>query len=140
MFKLGDKIVDMRHFHAHIYFEPNRLESARLLSERAELSGLFGFVQLRGQPVGPHPTGMIEAHFRESAHASVLVWLEANRGDFSVLVHEDSGDDFRDHTDGARWLGEGLPLKFDFFALIQENPELRVHKPAAPARAGLKTK
>lgn len=140
MFKPGDKIVDMRLFHAHIYFEPDRLENARLLVARADLTGLFGLVKLHGQPIGPHPTGMIETHFGESAHASVLAWLEANRGDFSVLVHEDSGDDFRDHTDGARWLGKGLPLKFGFFELIQANPELRVHQPTAPARAAPKAK
>lgn len=105
----------MKHFHAHIYFEPNRLENARTCSVNADLIGLFDFVKLHERPIGPHPTGMIEAHFTESSYASALAWLETNRGDFSVLIHQATGDDLKDHTNGIRWLGKELPLNFDFF-------------------------
>ena len=27
-----------------------------------------------------------------------------------ILLHEDTGDDVRDHTEGARWLGNKLKL------------------------------
>lgn len=121
-------MTDMKHFHAHIYFEPEARKIALLWSMRAELAGLFELVNYREQPVGPHATGMIEAHFSESAHGRVLEWLRANRGSFSVLIHQDTGDDFKDHTDGIKWLGKELPLKFDFFERVQKNPELRIHK------------
>src|SRR4051812_19198965 len=118
---------DMKHFHVHVYFEPDNIESARSLADRACLISLFEYVKLHEQPIGPHPTGMIEAHFSEPFYVSVLEWLEASRGDFSVLIHQDTGDDFKDHTAGIRWLGKELPLDFGFFELIQVRPEFRIH-------------
>lgn len=63
----------MKHFHIHVYFEPNCLEIARRWSARADLAGLFEFVKFHEKLVGPHPTGMIEAHFNESDYTSVLI-------------------------------------------------------------------
>ncbi len=117
----------MKHFHVHIYFEPDTLERARLLAERASLMDLFEFVKLHEQPIGPHPTGMIEAHFNQPSYHSVSDWVKANRGAFSALIHSDTGDDIKDHTDGIAWLGKELPLDFDFFKLIEAHPEFRIH-------------
>jgi len=122
----------MKHFHIHIYFEENCLEAARTLSASASQVGLFELVKFHEQPVGPHSTGMIEAHFSEPAYPAVLEWAKANRGLFSVLIHQDTGDDHKDHTDGIHWLGKELPLKFDFFELILERPEFRIHQPKTP--------
>ena len=72
---------------------------------------------------------MKDVHFGETDYASVVSWLEDNRGDFSVLIHQDTGDDFRDHTEGIPWLGKELPLKLDFFELIKRNPALYIHPP-----------
>ena len=90
----------MKYYHAHIYFEPNDLESARALRASADLIGLFGFVKFHEHPVGPHATGMIEAHFTELVDGPVMAWLQNNRGTFSVLVHQDTGDDVRMVSDG----------------------------------------
>lgn len=117
----------MKRFHVHIYFEPNNLENARFLANRAEQTSLFEFVKLQEEPIGPHPTGMIEGHFNELSYVPVLNWLETNRGPSSVLIHQDTGDDFKDHTTGARWLGKELSLDFNFFELIQARPEFRIH-------------
>lgn len=118
----------MKHFHVHIYFEPNHLENALILAERARQTKLFELVKSHENPVGPHPMGTIEGHFKELNYFAVLNWVEANRGYFSALIHQDTGDDFKDHTDGIRWLGSELPLDFDFFKLVQVRPEFRVHK------------
>ena len=118
----------MKRFHVHIYFDPATLKTACLLADRTEQTNLFEFVKLHEQPIGPHPTGMIEGHFGELSNIFVLDWLEANRGSFSVLIHQDTGDDFKDHTDGARWLGKEMALDFKFFELIQDHPEFRVHE------------
>lgn len=123
---------EMKRFHVHIYFEENCLEAARVLKATANQVGLFEFVKFHEQPVGPHSTGMIEAHFNESAYTNVLEWVEASRGAFSALIHQDTGDDYKDHTDGIRWLGKELPLKFGFFDLILGSPELRIHQPKTP--------
>jgi DOPA 4,5-dioxygenase len=117
----------MMHFHVHVYFGPTHFESAHLLAERARLTKLFELVKIHEKPIGPHPTGMIEGHFSEPVYSSVLNWIESNRGSFSALVHQDTGDDFKDHTEGVRWLGQELKLDFDFFKLIQLRPEFRIH-------------
>src|SRR5690606_25795866 len=103
---------EMKGFHVHIYFGADDLEVARLLTSRARRARLFELVKLYEQPIGPHPTGMIEGHFGELSYGSVLDWLEGNRGPFSVLIHQNTGDDFKDHTAGARWLGKKLSLDF----------------------------
>lgn len=117
----------MNNFHVHIYFEPESLEKARFLAGRARLTNLFEFVKIHEQPLGPHPMGMVECHFCAPSYISVLDWVEGNRGSFSALIHPDTGDDFKDHTDGVQWLGRELPLDFDFFGLIQLRPEFRIH-------------
>lgn len=116
------------HFHVHIYFTADQLEKAILLAEQARMSKLFKFVKLSEQPIGPHPTGMIETHFSEPLYASVLEWLEKNREEFSALIHEDTGDDIKDHTTGSRWLGAKVPIDFGFFDIVQQRPDLRIHK------------
>ena len=117
----------MKKYHIHIYFEPTLLESAKQLKTEAVQSGLFEIVKLYENPIGPHPTGMIEIHFQELDYKNSYSWVEAHRRDFSVLIHEDTGDDFKDHTEGSVWLGKKKTLNFDFFKEIQSRPELRIH-------------
>lgn len=128
-----NKLPGMKRFHLHVYFPSDQPEAARLWRANAALSGLFDSVRLHERPVGPHPTATIEAHFAESAYASALGWVEARRGSFSALIHPDTGDDLKDHTDGARWLGEEVPLRFDFFELVRTRPDLKIHPPGTSA-------
>ena len=114
----------MKHFHAHIYFAPENLKAVRSLAEQVHGSNLFEFVKLHEQKVGPHPTGMIEAHFGEASYVSALEWMNANCRSFSTLIHQDTGDDLKDHTENILWLGPALPLDFAFFELIQMRPDL----------------
>src|SRR4051812_8926505 len=113
----------MKRFHAHIYFESENLELGLALAERAHSVKLFESVMCHEQPVGPHPTAMIEVQFGEPSYTSVLEWIEANRGSFSVLIHQDTGDDFKDHSEGIQWIGKKLLLDFAFFELIQARPD-----------------
>ncbi|MBC7387451.1 MAG: hypothetical protein H7301_14975 [Cryobacterium sp.] len=117
----------MTPFHAHIYFSENHLPSARLWEKKAKAASLFTFVQLQKTAIGPHRSGMIETHFNEENHESVLKWLNLNREHFSVFIHQDTGDDHRDHTQGIQWLGPEMELDFNFFELIKKRPELRIH-------------
>jgi aromatic ring-cleaving dioxygenase len=118
----------MKHFHVHIYFEDKDKTFARTLAKNAGSINSIKGVKFHEHPVGPHPTGMIELQFSEPVYNKVVDWVEANRGDLSALIHEDTGDDFRDHTEGARWLGLPLKLDFTFFELIQKRPELRINR------------
>jgi aromatic ring-cleaving dioxygenase len=108
--------MSQRHedFHAHIYFTPSQMETARRLRVRAvdNLERGIWLGPLHHEPLGPHPIGMFEIQFSRRAFRQVLDWLVAHRGEHSVLVHEVTGDDPRDHEEGALWLGAALPLDF----------------------------
>ena len=47
--------------------------------------------------------------------ASLLPWLMLNRGGLTVLLHPETGDDYRDHTAHAAWLSGALPLRLSAF-------------------------
>jgi aromatic ring-cleaving dioxygenase len=38
-----------------------------------------------------------------------------NRDGLAVLLHPETGDDYRDHTAHAAWLGAMLPLRLEAF-------------------------
>ena len=47
---------------------------------------------------------------RPEVFIKVLSWFQLNHGNLSVLIHPQTGDDVKDHTSSALWLGEKLPL------------------------------
>ncbi len=105
-------------YHAHIYFEWQDEAKARLLARRASEDLQDRSVKLVGfhpAPVGPHPKGMFEMHFDRSALEKVKLYFLQEASSFRVLIHEDTGDDLADHTDGTLWLGRPLLLNFEFF-------------------------
>jgi aromatic ring-cleaving dioxygenase len=102
-------------YHAHIYFDPRERAAADRLRQRlSELKGIREFAslvfvgELREEPVGPHPKGQFEIHFREDALPQVRGLLRATG--LTVLVHPLTDDDLADHTSLGQWLGEPLPL------------------------------
>lgn len=117
----------MKCYHVHIYFEGKDKETALALTETAQLLSLFDTVKFHERPIGPHPTGMIELHFKEPFYRKVEEWANINRGAFTVMIHQDTGDDYKDHTEHIQWLGKELPLDFSFFELILTRPEMRIH-------------
>lgn len=118
----------MRYFHAHIYFDSDQQPEIAKLQQLARLNTSFTLSKLHERPVGPHPKAMLELHFNDAGSESALAWLQANCLSFSVLIHQDTGDDLKDHTEGIRWLGETLPLDFSFFELIKSRRDLRIHQ------------
>jgi DOPA 4,5-dioxygenase len=118
----------MKNFHAHIYFELHQRQTAesvvgRLLNLRLHDLNLYKYYE---QNVGPHLLPMAEVHFTESSFKQVLSCLELHNEGLSILVHEDSGDDFKDHEDPVR-VGPALPLDFEFFHKVKAVPSLSVH-------------
>jgi DOPA 4,5-dioxygenase len=107
-------VIEAPSYHAHLYFEPARREEAHGLRDAAAraLGDVATVYPPRDLPVGPHPSPMFEIAFTRDALAAVLGWVEANRGDFTVLVHPETGDDVADHRDHAIWLGRPLPLDY----------------------------
>lgn len=95
-------------FDIHIYFQqtnPDEVLFARELHERIRRE----FPELRiyslfERPLGPHPIGMFEVNvFTPEQFGAFVSWLVVERGGLSVLVHPNTGDDLRDHTQRATW-------------------------------------
>jgi len=120
----------MKRFHAHVYFKDHEISKMKSLMELAQRDPAcpLKIWQLFEHQVGPHALPMLELHFDESRESASLEWLAHHRGDFSVLIHEDSGDDVKDHTH-PRWLGNPLPINFDFFDEVKDDPSLAIHSP-----------
>lgn len=105
------------HYHAHLYFDERNYKSASSVREALfsqQFPGLRVF-PLVTRPIGPHPLPMFEIHFTDKIFLEVKAWLEKNRGNHTVLIHEETGFDHRDHSEGALWLGPPLSLDFSIF-------------------------
>jgi DOPA 4,5-dioxygenase len=118
------------HYHAHVYFDLENKKSAYAFyqlagSQAKSLLQVYGFIE---KPIGPHPKPMFEIHFQQEQKQTVLHWLESHRGIHSVLVHEETGDDYKDHESGALWLGEKLTLNTSFFDLVKRDPTQLIHR------------
>src|SRR6185437_5360640 len=95
-----------RDFDAHVYYQrasrPHAERMRRLAIEVFE--GLPVFVGgLYDRGVGPHPQPMFELNFPRTLLGQVLLWLLYERKGLTVLVHEVTGNDPRDHSEGAIW-------------------------------------
>lgn len=96
-------------FHAHLYYPLIRRQEALnihqlIRNERRDVTAIFPLVD---RLVGPHKMPMFELHFENNQHG-LIEWLDAHRGDFSVLIHPVSEEHLLDHTLRARWLGKEL--------------------------------
>ena len=58
---------------------------------------------------------MYQIAFPVDLFASFGPWLMLNRGGLDILLHPETGDDRRDHTEHAAWLGDKLPLRLEAF-------------------------
>jgi DOPA 4,5-dioxygenase len=114
-----------RDYDAHVYYRLN--ERARAERVRAEAVREFRgdsvqVGELRDEKLGPHPEPMFELNFPRRYLGQVLDWLLSHRESLTVLVHPVTGDDVRDHSKGAIWLGAPLPLDASRFDPPPFNP------------------
>ncbi len=117
--------------HAHVYYPLEQKHLALTLHE--EVAQKFGgqlikLSVLNDGPLGPHPLPTFELHFDSGLRDQILEFLKVNRRGLTVLIHEDTNDDHRDHRDQIEWLGEPVELDFGFFDRILLNPDLRINK------------
>lgn len=95
-------------YHAHIYWQADE-QRAKALELRPQLSSIgCGLGRVWDQPIGPHPLPMYQVNYSDSVKQAVEQLLAES--ELTVLLHEDTGDDLKDHTLGARWLGQRLEL------------------------------
>jgi aromatic ring-cleaving dioxygenase len=101
-------------YHAHVYYEPASKERAATLREQvAERFPDFRLGRWHDVPVGPHTRAMYQILFQPDRLKDFLPWLMLNRQGLAVLLHPETGNDYKDHAEHALWLGEMLPLKLD---------------------------
>ncbi|KAF9499663.1 hypothetical protein BDN71DRAFT_1383522 [Pleurotus eryngii] len=105
-------------FDFHIYYMPTVAAEARYARELHERIRRE-FPELRiyrfwDRPVGPHPTAMFEVNtFTPHQTGTLFAWLTVNRGPCSVLVHPNTDDSHKDHTELQSWMGRPWPLYTD---------------------------
>jgi DOPA 4,5-dioxygenase len=96
------------YYHAHVYWSSDD-EKTTALTIRAKLAALdCGLGRVWDTPIGPHPLPMYQVNYCTTIQEPVEKLL--TESGLTVLLHEDTGDDLRDHTEGTRWLGEKLNL------------------------------
>jgi len=102
-------------YHAHVYFEQATLEFAADLCKRAGDLFTLNVGRVHQKTVGPHPKWSCQITFSSTDFAELVPWLEHNRQGLSVLVHALTGDDLKDHTKYAYWLGNEVELNLALF-------------------------
>ncbi len=103
----------IKDYHAHVYYDPASRERAGRLREALERGFEVEMGRWRDAPVGPHPWAMYQVKFGPEQFARIVPWLMLNREGLTILVHPNTGDDYRDHAEHALWLGEKLNLRLE---------------------------
>lgn len=106
-------------YHAHVYWqnEHEHRRALRLRENLAELGCELG--RMIDQPVGPHPLPSYQASFDHSVLEPVRDII--SHTGLTALVHEETGNDMRDHTQGASWIGQTLQLDLAWLAAYVED-------------------
>ncbi len=102
-------------FDAHIYFTEKQIPQLHKLRELilANFKSEQVFVgDMIPVLAGPHTLPMMEVNFIQEVFSDFVLFLVKHRQDLSILVHTITGDDLYDHTQGAIWLGEQVPLDY----------------------------
>jgi aromatic ring-cleaving dioxygenase len=102
-------------YHAHVYYD---VKKTRGRAERLRQEVADGFPQAKlgrwhDELVGPHTQSMYQIAFPSGMLASFVPWLMLHRDGLNVLLHPETGDDYRDHTAHACWFGATLPLRVE---------------------------
>jgi len=99
--------------HAYVYYDCVSRQRAAHLRQALQSGFEVELGRWRDAPVGPRPQPMYRVKFGVEQCAPVVPWLMLNRNGLTILIHPNTGDDYRDHAEHALWLGEKLNLRLD---------------------------
>ncbi len=102
-------------YHAHIYFEQETLSFATRLCEKAGEHFNLKIGRIHQQAVGPHPKWSCQISFGKKHFNEFIPWLDANRESLTIFIHPLSGNNLKDHTLYAYWLGNSVVLNTSVF-------------------------
>ena len=103
------------HYHSHIYFDADTIDQAKALCERLKEKFDVEIGKFWEKNVGPHPRWSVQVKYEPNKFGRVMPFLAKNRDGLTVFTHPLTGDDYKDHTDHAIWMGELLPLNLSIF-------------------------
>jgi aromatic ring-cleaving dioxygenase len=104
-----------QNYHAHIYFDNETLSFATNLCQQVSEHFSLKVGRIHQKAVGPHTRWSCQILFDQQDFESLIPWLDCHKGDLSILVHADTGDDLKDHTEHAYWLGDKSDLNLSIF-------------------------
>ncbi|KAF2635800.1 hypothetical protein P280DRAFT_473585 [Massarina eburnea CBS 473.64] len=113
-------------FDIHIYYLQSDEEETKFANElweriRREFPELRIY-RVWDRAIGPHSLAMFEVNvFTPEQFGAFIPWLVINRGPLSALIHPNTGEDERDHTQRATWMGHPLPLNLKLFKHMKLN-------------------
>lgn len=102
-------------YHAHVYFDAGTVAQARALCGQAGSLFKVAVGRVHEREVGPHPRWSCQLAFAADEFERIVPWLDAHRDGLDVFVHGVTGDDLKDHTEHACWLGKEWPLDLSQF-------------------------
>ena len=108
-------MTDIKSFHAHVYFDAATMAQTRQLCEQARAKFGVEMGRVHERPVGPHPDWSCQLAFAPELFGTVVPWLALNRNGLIVFVHPETGDELKDHTEHALWMGKIRPLDLSIF-------------------------
>jgi aromatic ring-cleaving dioxygenase len=128
------ELSEIASFHAHVYYDPDsRAEAEQLrvwIGERFRVT----LGRWHDSRVGPHDRAMFQVAFANDVFPALVPWLMLNHGSLSVLVHPNTVNPRRDHTDNSVWIGQ--PLVVHAEALPDEGvAELPMSPNTIPSRS-----
>jgi aromatic ring-cleaving dioxygenase len=108
-------------YHAHVYYDvkTTRRRAARLRRRVGQKFPQAKLGRWHDELVGPHTQSMYQIAFPAGLFATFVPWLVLNRDSLAVLLHPETGDDYRDHTAHACWLGTQLPLRTEVLRRVR---------------------
>lgn len=133
----GLSYVDpVKYWDFHVYYDESTKNEATDLRENLlvafEEQAKEGTIIVKKLPndtaIGPHYFPFWEVDVaRVDIFAKLISWFLIHHGNISVLIHPQTGDDLKDHTTHALWLGDKKDLKTHIFPPIAQGiPEFGV--------------
>jgi hypothetical protein len=71
----------------------------------------------------PFPIGEWSMWVPVAYYQRVVSWYTQHRGDFSLLVHPNTGCENEDHSTWAQWTGQAWPLDMSIFTPLTQTNE-----------------
>jgi len=108
-------MTEIKSYHAHVYYDESSYKQAFSLCDKAGHSFDITVGRKHRQAVGPHPKWSCQLGFKPEVFGKLIPWLLLHRGGLTVFIHPETGNDLKDHTEHAIWMGAIEPLKLDMF-------------------------